>query len=131
MNTLNKRILKKETFLAALLNSDGNISKACGQTNISRTTIYDWIKKDEGFKDKVSYVSEELLDMAEDQLLTMIRNGNLTATIFYLKTKGQARGYIEKQYVQHTQMTMHIKVFDTPDEVIVQYYISNRKCSEE
>ena len=122
MNTLNKRILKKETFLATLLNSDGNISKACGQTNISRTTIYDWIKKDEGFKDKVSYVSEELLDMAEDQLLTMIRNGNLTATIFYLKTKGQARGYIEKQYVQQTQMTMPIKVFDLnlKDEVVIR-----------
>ena len=122
MNTLNKRILKKETFLAALLNSDGNISKACGQPNISRTTIYDWIKKDEGFKDKVSYVSEELLDMAEDQLLTMIRNGNLTATIFYLKTKGQARGYIEKQYVQQTQMTMPIKVFDLnlKDEVVIR-----------
>ena len=122
MNTLNKRILKKETFLAALLSSDGNISKACGQTNISRTTIYDWIKKDDGFKDKVSYVSEELLDMAEDQLLTMIRNGNLTATIFYLKTKGQARGYIEKQYVQQTQMTMPIKVFDLnlKDEVVIR-----------
>jgi len=122
MNTLNKRILKKETFLAALLSSDGNISKACGQTNISRTTIYDWIKKDEGFKDKVSYVSEELLDMAEDQLLKMIRNGNLTATIFYLKTKGQARGYIEKQYVQQTQMTMPIKVFDLnlKDEVVIR-----------
>ena len=122
MNTSNKRILKKETILAALLSSDGNISKACGQTNISRTTIYDWIKKDEGFKDKVSYVSEELLDMAEDQLLTMIRNGNLTATIFYLKTKGQARGYIEKQYVQQTQMTMPIKVFDInlKDEVVIR-----------
>ena len=122
MNTLNKRILKKETFLAALLSSDGNISKACGQTNISRTTIYDWIKKDEGFKDKVSYVSEELLDMAEDQLLTMIRNGNLTATIFYLKAKGQARGYIEKQYVHQTQMTMPIKVFDLnlKDEVVIR-----------
>ena len=122
MNTLNKRILKKETFLAALLNSDGNISKACGQTNISRTTIYDWIKKDDKFQEKVSYVNEELLDMAEDQLLTMIRKGNLTATIFYLKTKGQARGYIEKQYVQQTQMTMPIKVFDLnlKDEVVIR-----------
>ena len=122
MNTLNKRILKKETFLAALLSSDGNISKACGQTNISRTTIYDWIKKDDKFQEKVSYVNEELLDMAEDQLLTMIRNGNLTATIFYLKTKGQARGYLEKQYVQQTQMTMPIKVFDLnlKDEVVIR-----------
>ena len=122
MNTLNKRILKKETFLAALLSSNGNISKACGQTNISRTTIYDWIKKDDKFQEKVSYVNEELLDMAEDQLLTMIRKGNLTATIFYLKTKGQARGYIEKQYVQQTQMTMPIKVFDLnlKDEVVIR-----------
>ena len=119
-NTLNKRTLKKETFLAALLNTDGNVSKACGQTNISRTTIYDWIKKDNGFKDKVSYVSEELLDMVEDQLLKQIRNGNLTATIFYLKTKGQARGYIEKQYVHQTQMTMPIKIFDMPDEVVIR-----------
>ena len=120
MNTLNKRILKKETFLASLLSSDGNISKACGQTNISRTTIYDWIKKDDKFQEKVSYVNEELLDMAEDQLLTMIRKGNLTATIFYLKTKGQARGYIEKQYIHQTQMTMPIKIFDMPDEVIIR-----------
>ena len=120
INTLNKRTLKKETFLAALLNSDGNISKACGQTNISRTTIYDWIKKDEGFKDKVSYVSEELLDMAEDQLLKMIRNGNLTATIFYLKTKGQARGYIEKQYVHQTQMMTPIEILRISDEVVIR-----------
>ena len=120
INTLNKRTLKKETFLAALLNSDGNISKACGQTNISRTTIYDWIKKDEGFKDKVSYVSEELLDMAEDQLLKMIRKGNLTATIFYLKTKGQARGYIEKQYVHQTQMMTPIEILRISDEVVIR-----------
>ena len=119
-NTLNKRTLKKETFLAALLNSDGNISKACGQTNISRTTIYDWIKKDDKFQEKVSYVNEELLDMAEDQLLKMIRKGNLTATIFYLKTKGQSRGYIEKQYVHQTQMMTPIKIFDMPDEVVIR-----------
>ena len=120
INTLNKRTLKKETFLAALLNSDGNISKACGQTNISRTTIYDWIKKDDKFQEKVSYVNEELLDMAEDQLLKMIRKGNLTATIFYLKTKGQARGYIEKQYVHQTQMMTPIEILRISDEVVIR-----------
>lgn len=103
MNTSNKRTIKKETFLAALFNSDGNISKACGMTNISRTTIYDWINKDDTFQEKVNSVGEELLDMVEDQLLKQIREGNLTATIFYLKTKGQSRGYIEKQYVNQVQ----------------------------
>ena len=118
-NTSNTRAVKKETFIAALLNTDGNISKACGQTNISRTTIYDWIKKDDSFKEKVSYVAEELLDMAENQLIKQIREGNLTATIFYLKTKGQARGYIEKQYVHQTQITTPIKVFEM-DEVVLE-----------
>jgi predicted DNA-binding protein YlxM (UPF0122 family) len=119
LNTSNTRAVKKETFIAALLNTDGNISKACGQTNISRTTIYDWIKKDDSFQEKVINVSEELLDMAEDQLLKQIRDGNLTATIFYLKTKGQARGYIEKQYVHQTQITTPIKVFEM-DEVVLE-----------
>tara|TARA_B100000959_G_C14503913_1_gene428422 strand:+ start:55 stop:408 length:354 start_codon:yes stop_codon:yes gene_type:complete len=113
LNTSNTRAVKKETFIAALLNTDGNISKACGQTNISRTTIYDWIKKDDSFQEKVINVSEELLDMAEDQLLKQIRDGNLTATIFYLKTKGQARGYIEKQYVHQTRLM-------GPDEVVLE-----------
>ena len=114
LNTINTRAVKKETFLASLLNTDGNISKACSQTNISRGTIYNWIKKDDSFKEKVSYVAEELLDMAENQLIKQIREGNLTATIFYLKTKGQARGYIEKQYVHQTR-TMAL------DEVVLEY----------
>ena len=113
LNTINTRAVKKETFLASLLNTDGNISKACSQTNISRGTIYNWIKKDDAFKEKVSYVAEELLDMAENQLIKQIREGNLTATIFYLKTKGQARGYIEKQYVHQTR-TMAL------DEVVLE-----------
>ena len=119
LNTINTRAVKKETFLASLLNTDGNISKACSQTNISRGTIYNWIKKDDSFKEKVSYVAEELLDMAENQLIKQIREGNLTATIFYLKTKGQARGYIEKQYVHQTQITTPIKVFEM-DEVVLE-----------
>ena len=119
LNTINTRAVKKETFLASLLNTDGNISKACSQTNISRGTIYNWIKKDDAFKEKVSYVAEELLDMAENQLIKQIREGNLTATIFYLKTKGQARGYIEKQYVHQTQITTPIKVFEM-DEVVLE-----------
>ena len=51
--------------------------------------------------------------MAEDQLIKQIREGNLTATIFYLKTKGQARGYIEKQYVHQTRSMVL-------DEVVIE-----------
>ena len=48
-------------------------------------------------------VLRELLDMVESALIQKIKDGNLTAIIFYLKTKGQGRGYIERQYVNQTQ----------------------------
>ena len=40
-------------------------------------------------------VAQQTLDLAETKLVQAIRDGNMTAIIFYLKTKGAARGYIE------------------------------------
>ena len=34
--------------------------------------------------------------------MTSINNGSDTATIFFLKTRGKSRGYIDKQEVQHS-----------------------------
>jgi len=42
------------------------------------------------------------LDFAESQLHKQIKEGNSTSTIFYLKTKGKKRGYIERQEHDHT-----------------------------
>jgi hypothetical protein len=40
------------------------------------------------------------LDFAESQLHKQVKEGNTTATIFLLKTKGKKRGYIERQEIQ-------------------------------
>ena len=48
------------------------------------------------FSEAVSYIGEELLDMAESTLYSLIKEKNVPSTIFYLKTKGKRRGYIEK-----------------------------------
>jgi len=45
-------------------------------------------------------ILETSLDIAEAKLHSKIREGNMTAIIFFLKCKGQARGYIERQHVQ-------------------------------
>jgi hypothetical protein len=34
-------------------------------------------------------------------LFDLINNGNVAATIFYMKTKGKRRGYVEKQETSH------------------------------
>ena len=38
-------------------------------------------------------------DFAESELMKLIKDGNVAATIFFLKTQGKARGYIERQEV--------------------------------
>ena len=82
---------------------------------------YSWIDDDKDFENEVRDVNEELLDFAESQLMHHINKGNLTAIIFYLKTKGQSRGYIEKQYIQQRQMTAPIKIFEFErDEIIIE-----------
>ncbi len=41
------------------------------------------------------------MDFAESQLYKQIKEGSTAATIFYLKTKGKKRGYIERQEIEH------------------------------
>jgi hypothetical protein len=43
--------------------------------------------------------NEGLLDLAESKLIENINKNDDTAIIFYLKTKGKNRGYIERQEI--------------------------------
>lgn len=88
----------RDKFLEVYASKMGNVSKACKAANISRQTFYDWMK-DKQFAGKVDEVKEGLLDFAEHQLLSNIRDGKTAEILFYLKTKGKGRGYIERQEV--------------------------------
>jgi hypothetical protein len=67
---------------------------------INRTTHYEWLKTDLEYKDKVESLENLILDFAETNLHQQIEEGNTTATIFLLKTKGRKRGYIERQNIK-------------------------------
>lgn len=47
----------------------------------------------------VQSAKENMLDFAEGKLFQAISAGNMTALIFYLKTQGVHRGYIERREV--------------------------------
>tara|TARA_Y100000401_G_scaffold32952_1_gene24340 strand:- start:1833 stop:2183 length:351 start_codon:yes stop_codon:yes gene_type:complete len=96
------RHIKKEAMLQALENSLGVVTVACKSANIPRSTYYKWLKEDKEFADQVKEIENIALDFAESQLHSQIKNGNTPATIFYLKTKGKKRGYIEKQELDLT-----------------------------
>ena len=91
--------LKKERLLEGLVKSLGVITSACAIANISRTSYYSYYKDDDEFAKEVDEVSNIALDFAESQLHEQIQSNNTTATIFYLKTKGKKRGYIERQEI--------------------------------
>jgi len=94
--------IKKGQMIEALEKSLGIVTTATKSVGISRETHYRWMKEDSEYKDKVDSIGDMALDFAESQLHKQIREGNSTATIFFLKTKGKNRGYIERQEVQQT-----------------------------
>lgn len=73
-----------------------NVSATCTALGITRMTFYNWRKNREGLDEALSDVEESLLDFTESKLLEQIQEGNLTAIIFHLKTKGKNRGYVER-----------------------------------
>jgi len=88
--------IKKERMLVALSQSMGVVSSAVQKAGISRSQHYVWMDEDAEYKQAVYDIMEMAIDLAEASLLSQIRDGNTSATIFYLKTKGKNRGYIER-----------------------------------
>jgi len=93
------RHLKKESLLAALEKALGVVTVACRSTDTPRSTYYKWLNEDLDFAASVVDIENVALDFAESQLHKQIRADSTTATIFYLKTKGKKRGYIERQEI--------------------------------
>ena len=88
-------ILKK-AMIESLRSTLGVVTSACKQAGIARSTHYGWIKDDEEYAKEVEDVQDIALDFAETQLHKQIQDGEVSSTIFYLKTKGKKRGYVER-----------------------------------
>ena len=93
------RHIKKESLLAALEQSLGVVTVACREAHIPRSTYYKWLNEDREFADQVADIENVALDFAESKLHNQISDNNTSATIFYLKTKGKNRGYVERQEI--------------------------------
>lgn len=140
MDTLKKEIIN------ALGDCYGIVKDACRKCNVPRSTYYHWLKEDEEFKKEVDDTQEEAIDFVEGQLFQKIKGVQIkkgetddgediiydlppsdTAIIFYLKTKGKKRGYVEKQEIEHSGqlgITWHeertYEKPDVPDRVSIE-----------
>jgi hypothetical protein len=84
---------KKKAMLEALEKSLGIVTTACKAVGVARVTHYEWVKLDEEYKAKVDEIMEVQLDFVENKLIDRINKGDTVAIIFYLNSKGKARGY--------------------------------------
>ena len=87
---------KQKTFLAMLESNAVNISRACKKMGIRRQTHYDWIEANLTYKEAVDDLNESMIDFAEGMLYKNMKEGKESSILFFLKTRGKSRGYIER-----------------------------------
>jgi hypothetical protein len=104
----NKKQQTKKALIGALKETLGVVTAACEAVGVDRATFYRYYNDDEDFQKEVKDMQEYALDFAESALFKSIKKGSDTATIFFLKTKGKDRGYIEKQEIQHNGNIKHV-----------------------
>lgn len=89
MNEIGKRQAKNKELLLEELKKRPIVQYACEKLGIGRATYYRWRTEDPQFAEKADQALREgsllVNDMAESQLMSAIRDKNLTAIIFWLK----------------------------------------------
>ena len=84
----------------ALRTTAGLRSAAASLLECSPSTVKRYIDRSETLTRIEAEIVERNLDLAESGLLDAINKGNLTAIMFYLKTKGKHRGYAERHQIE-------------------------------
>jgi len=86
-------------IIKALKETNGLLTMAADKSGIGYRTVCRYVAEFPSVKEAAQDAKEAMLDFAEGKLYSKIRDGDNTAIIFYLKTQGKSRGYIERQEV--------------------------------
>jgi len=84
-------------IIKALQETNGLLTMAAAKSGIGYRTVCRYVADYPSVKAAAQDAKEGMLDFAEGKLYQKIKAGDNTAIIFYLKTQGKARGYIERQ----------------------------------
>lgn len=120
----------KKAMIEALEKSLGIVTTAAKTVGIDRTTHYNWLKDDEAYREAVEGINDMAIDFAESQLNQLMQGAkhqvvtnkgdiveikdapNPSSIIFFLKTKGKKRGYVERTEVEVSKETEIFKGLD-------------------
>ena len=107
----------KRKMLNALEESLSIVTLAAQKAGIHRSTHYQWMQDDLEYKKQVEELNNVCLDFAESKLFDNMRKNKETSTIFFLKTRGKNRGYVERQEIDlGTDNHFRVEIVDPLDE---------------
>ena len=86
-----------EQMITAIQDSNGILAVAARKLGCTRQTVHNYVNKFATVKAAYHDARENNIDYVEGQLMTAIKNGSVPAIMFFLKTVGKHRGYVERQ----------------------------------
>ena len=104
-----------QQYKSELLQNGGNISVTAKKFRMDRNTLYSIINGSKELQDTLVQARETMLDFAEGLLHSQIKE-NPTLLIFFLKTQGKKRGYVER-VEQSVDMTAKHSIDDLEKEI--------------
>jgi len=107
-----KRELTAKRIIKALEKAHGLVGLAADIAGIHRNTVSKYIRDFPSVAESVEDARERLYDTVESKLYERIEAGDLTAIIFFLKTRCKHRGYSEKQIETPQEMIIRVEYED-------------------
>jgi len=128
-----KREQTAARIIKAIKETNGLLTMAASKSGIGYRTVCRYVAEFPSVKEAAHDAKETMLDFAEGKLYSKIKEGDNTAIIFYLKTQGKARGYIERNEITGSEgerlipPTVHLHM---PDGTVVKSPRNGRDTAE-
>lgn len=117
-----KDIFTYEQIKNALIKAKGFISQTAKTLNCSHTTIHNYLERYPELRDVLKEARTEMLDFAENALLSKIKDKDTTSIIFFLKTQGKSRGYQEKQDIEISAKELNFELTEERINAAKQFF---------
>ena len=97
-----------EQVIEAIIEAHGILTVAAQKLGVNRMTVYNYCQRYPTIQKALDDEREKWIDLAEGQLIRAVNKGSIPAIMFFLKTVGRNRGYVERQEIEHGEITLRI-----------------------
>ena len=97
-----------EDLKKAIHESKGIVTAVCKKLDITRWAFYKRCQTNPELVRELAVAREELADVAELKLWEKLKEGDIRAILFTLKTIGKDRGFVERQEIEQNSTVTNI-----------------------